>query len=562
MKKCNNCQAVVNDSANFCHLCGNSEFSPIETEPVVSGPVAEEPIQQEPAAPAEPAAQQTPAAEAPVQQEYHQQPAYQEPAAWSAPVIPSEPKPKKKPSKGLIIGICAAVVVVIAAVIVISILTNPVRRFMNSIEKDNAEDAFLIYIEDIAGHESRTEKLNETIDAYADEQLQLYINGEISYDLLTSKLGAIEQAYAYNQKVYEALDQAWTLNYYRETYTSAEEAMANGDYATAVNLYSEVAGMDFENGEDAVNKLAQATESYRDSVLAEVQTLIDDHSYTSARMLIEEALWILPGDVALQAAVETCNQAEYDYSIDCLIEEALVYTAGNDYIGAIQFLDEQIGYYPDEVRLQQTKDSCLVEFENYVIQESFRAATAGDFAYAVSLTSSGLSYFTSATVTELHQIYVSHIPVNLGDMEIFKNDSKGGSWASYTNETDKYLEDKFGGTYSHSLSVGCGSVIYLLNFKYQTFTGTVGFPKSLAADDARSSATLTIYGDGQEIAVYRNITDTTKPETFSLDVSAYEQLTLTWECEGYNIWEDWGDFATIFDGVLTPIPLALPESVG
>lgn len=564
MKKCNNCQAVVADTANFCHLCGSSEFSPIEAEPVVSAaaePIPQEPaVQEEPAAPAEPAVQESAAAEGPAGSATVQQ-AYQEPAAPHWTEMPREPKPRRKPSKGLIIGICAAVVALIAAVAAVVILTNPVRRYMNCIEEDDIEQAFEIYLEDIAGNENRTEKLTETIDSYTTEQLQLFESGEISYDLLTSRLYAIQQSCPFNEQVYVALDEAWQLNYYRETYAAAEEAMADGDYATAVSLYSEVAGMDFENGEDAVDKLAQATESYRDSILNQVQQLIDEHSYSSAQMLIEDALWVLPNDTALYAAMEDCRQAEYDYAIDCLIEQALAYTGSNDYVGAITYLDEQIGYYPDEVRLQQTREECLAAFEKYVIEESFRVATAGDFAHAYSLTASGLSYFTSATVTELQQIYVSHIPVNLGDMEIFKNSSKGGSWASYTNDVDKYLEDKFGGTYAHSVSIGCGSLTYLLNFKYQTFTGTVGFPKGLEADSARESATLTIYGDGQEIAVYRDVTDTTKPESFTLDVSAYEQITLTWECEGYNIWEDWGDFATIFDGVLTPIPLDLPDSV-
>lgn len=564
MKTCNNCQAVLPDSANFCHLCGNSEFSPVEEAPVVAAPEAEEAAVQAPETPETPevpeAPQETPESETQQTAEYaDQQPIYQDPTShqWT-----EMPKPHRKPSKGLIIGICAGVAVLISAVVLISILTNPVRRFMKSVEEENVEQAFEIYLEDIAGNDKRSEKLTETINDYADEQLQLFIDGEITYDLLTSRMYAIQQSCIYNEKVYEVMEAAWNLNYYRQTYAEAEAALSEGDYANAVYLYSQVAGMEFENGEDAVAKLAQATELYRDSVLDEVQALIGDHSYSSAQMLIQEALWTLPNDSQLLAALESCSQAEYDYGIDCLIEEAMVYAGSNDYPGALAFLDEQIGYYPDEVRLQQTREECLAAFETYVIEESFRLASAGDFEHALSLTNSGLSYFTSAKVTELNQIYVSHIPVNLGDMEIFKNDSKGGSWASYTNHVDKYLEDKFGGTYAHSVSVGCGSITYLLNFKYQSFTGIVGFPKSLTADNARESATLTIYGDGQEIAVYRDVTDTTKPAEFNFDVSGYEQITLTWSCEGYNIWEDWGDFATIFDGVLTPIPLDLPDSVG
>ena len=30
---------------------------------------------------------------------------------------------------------------------------------------------------------------------------------------------------------------------------------------------------------------------------------------------------------------------------------------------------------------------------------------------------------------------------------------------------------------------------------------------------------------------------------------------------GMNIWEDWGFFATIFDGMLVPIPIELQEDI-
>ena len=101
MKKCNNCQAVVADTANFCHLCGSSEFSPIEAEPVVSAaaePIPQEPaVQEEPAAPAEPAVQESAAAEGPAGSATVQQ-AYQEPAAPHWTEMPREPKPRRKPS--------------------------------------------------------------------------------------------------------------------------------------------------------------------------------------------------------------------------------------------------------------------------------------------------------------------------------------------------------------------------------------------------------------------------------------------------------------------------------
>ena len=142
--------------------------------------------------------------------------------------------------------------------------------------------------------------------------------------------------------------------------------------------------------------------------------------------------------------------------------------------------------------------------------------------------------------------------VNLGDMEIFQNKTKGGSPAWYTDKYDEYLTDNYGNTYAHSVSVGTGSLTYLVNYRYLTFSGTVAFPKGLASDDYRESATLKIYGDEELIAEFKEIDDGSRPESFSLNIKPYERLTLEWTCEGMNVWSDWGEYATIFDGVLVP----------
>lgn len=526
MKQCNSCQTRVDDSANFCNSCGCSDFTPIPEDP------ARETVSANPA------------------------------TYYADGGIPAAAPPRKPLSKGLVIGLCGAAAALIAVIVLIVILNNPVRQFMKAVEAADSVQASQIYYESIYGNADRSEEADARLADYADEQLLLYLNGEISYDELSANLWAIDAAGVYNANVLDCLSRAADVYNYRETYAQAEEAFNRGDYADAIVFCSRIIGDDLEFGGNVASMLAEATSRYREEILTAVRQYIENNEFPTAYALLSEAFTVLPNDAALTAAYEECVQAEYDYTIARIIEETRIYCGSNDYIGAIGFLDGQIVLYPDEARLQDARGDCLTQFETYVISESFRLANEGNFTHAASLAASGLEYFTSTTVTELYQIYISHIPVNLGDMEIFKNDTEGGMWVSNTNKTDQYLEDKYGNTYSHSFSVGCGSVTYLLNFKYQTFSGTVAFPKALTADNARESATLTIYGDGKEIAVFRDVTDTTKAEAFSLDISGYEKITLTWEAEGYNIWLDWGDFATIFDGQLIPIPLELPTSVG
>ena len=142
--------------------------------------------------------------------------------------------------------------------------------------------------------------------------------------------------------------------------------------------------------------------------------------------------------------------------------------------------------------------------------------------------------------------------VALGKMEIFQRKTVGGSDYCYTDKYDKYLKDNYGNEYAHSVSVGTGSLTYLVNHQYLTFSGTVACPKGVSSDDYRSSATLRIYGDGEVIAEFKGFNDGSRPEAFSINIKAYERITLEWTCKGMNVWRDWGYFATIFDGVFVP----------
>lgn len=511
MKICNSCQAIVEDANNFCTKCGGKEFSAVPQEEFV----ADEGMAK---------------------------------------------APGRKTNIRLIVGIAAAAVVVVAAVIIAAVvLLNPVKQLMRSIESGDFDKANQIYEDKVSDdRDSRKDAYKQVLN-YAEELLEQYTNQEIGYEDLAAKLDGIDSIGILEEDIYEIYGEADYLHNCRDTFAEAEAAFAEENYREALELYQMVAGADFENGENAASRYDESVELYRQKAVEEARDYIEAGEFYLAYSMVDSALEILPYDSELQAVYEECMQAEHNHDMLMVVEEARVYTSNGDYPGALAFLDSAIESYPDETMLQQERSQCLKDFEAYVIEESLRLAREGEYQHALSLAESGLGYFTSTQVSELAMIYKSYIPVILGEMEMFQNNTKGGSWASKTDETNKYLEDNYSNTYANSLSVGCGSVTYLVNFKYQTFTGTVAFPKGLESDGYRSSATLQILGDDQKIAEFAGINESSKPETFELDISSYERITLKWTCEGDNIWEDWGYFATIFDGIMTPIPMELPE---
>lgn len=178
------------------------------------------------------------------------------------------------------------------------------------------------------------------------------------------------------------------------------------------------------------------------------------------------------------------------------------------------------------------------------MRNKFMKAAVITFGMMISVPLTGANVLAEPISEEVYAI-------DLGAMEIFSNNSEGGMMATYTDSRDEFLVDNYGNEYSHSFYAGHGSVTYLTNYQYDSFSGTVAFPKGAYYGAAADYATLTIYGDDQIIGTFEEFNNLSRPESFYYDIASYERIRLEWDCVGMNIWEDWGYFATIFDGQFT-----------
>lgn len=478
-----------------------------------------------------------------------------------SPVITAPPAPAKRSRSKLVPFLLGAVAaLIVALIVVVCLLPNSVERVIDQIRNDEFSSAAELYQEDIMSDPEKLQQVHDEIVAYVDELMQQFMDHKISYEALTEKFDGIDKTGVLDGELFPYYDDAGYVQYIRNRYAEGETEFNNGNYQAAMECYNDVSNAGMEYSEEASEKYRQALELFRDDAIKDAQAKTEAGDFMGALNVISEALEILPEDEKLWAAHQACLDAQYEDNIQTLLEEARLYIEYKDFVTALDLLDDYIEVYPDEARFQQERITCLTQYEAYVIEESLKLAMEDNFQHALSLAEAGLEHFTSVKVTELVMVYKSHIPVLLTEMEVFKNQTQGGSWASDTDETDKYLEDIYGNKYTSSLSVGVGAMTYLVDFKYKEFSGTVGFPKGLASDGYRKSATLKIYGDGVLITEFVDVNEDFHSESFSLDISSYEKITLKWTCSGVNIWSDWGEFATIFDGVLVPIPLEIPTA--
>lgn len=146
--------------------------------------------------------------------------------------------------------------------------------------------------------------------------------------------------------------------------------------------------------------------------------------------------------------------------------------------------------------------------------------------------------------------YKAYEPVPLSTYDQLKNTTNGVA-KQYT-EINKYTEDKFGNKYTTSFALSSGSVSFAINQKFTKLEGTIACPKGTNFNfvPTLDSAQLMITGDNETPLFTSNKFEVdTEPESFSIDITGVRIITITWNCEGDNVWENWGNYATIFDGM-------------
>lgn len=506
MKRCNWCQEIQKDENNFCMKCGRTEFS------FVSENINERKEGYE-----------------------------------------------TKKVNGKVIGLIIAIAVV--GILLIFMKKDPVEqviKYIDAGDQQSLENAYRIYEEDILFNIENSEKFREELQHYMDDILEEYRKNDITFEYLNEKLSGIERLGVMDSERWHISAEAKAINSARESYQEAELEMQNQNYKEAMQLYESVLNTEFESREDAISKYESAKEHYKEEVIGEVKALISENKYEDAEIVITEGLSLLPEDADFIGLSEECTQAKSDFEIQNIVDQAQTFMQNKEFMEAITYLDESISVYPVKAIIE-TREDCLLQFETYIREESLKLAKAGEYERAKNLAQDGLSYFGSTEMEDLVEIYSSYIPVRLVDMEIFEDDSWSGGWDFGSIDKNDYLEDNYGNTYEHSMSADSGSIVYLLDYQYRTFKGVVAFPAGEKSDSYKMSATLQIFGDDDLIATFQDVAEDSRPESFVLDVSKYERLTLKWSSYGLTFTQDWGEFATIFDGVIVPVEKALPK---
>lgn len=140
--------------------------------------------------------------------------------------------------------------------------------------------------------------------------------------------------------------------------------------------------------------------------------------------------------------------------------------------------------------------------------------------------------------------YEDYRPIPISDFPQLKNTANGVEDKTFVNQ---YKEDKFNNKYLYSFSLSRGTVSYFLGGEFSLIKGTIACPKEITYSNYRKSSTITIIVDGQRKFISNPVEVDTYLQVFEIDITGASTIEIKWECEGGNIWKNWGDYATLFD---------------
>lgn len=447
-------------------------------------------------------------------------------------------KNKKSPAskkKVTVLAVCAAVLVLlIVAGAYLGWYFSPAQRLLRALE---AEDLSLV--------QELYERVEEVPEGFAEQVCEKmeglatgYIQGDTDYTSSDRTLKVYESLKAPGTE--DALAQCRqtleTIRQSREAYVKGQSLEAAKDYPAAMESFSQVIEADLWGWENARQKILRCRDAYRELILAEAAELAKSECYTEAMDRLRQGLTVLEEDEAFLKQLDVYVLAQEDKERRDLLAQAQTLASAGNYVAAIALLEGS-----EDAQIQTAWLSLRQEYADTAIADAEEAFLLKGYEAALEILEECLLTLPdNEALLEKKLWYEGYKPMYLSEYPLTV--SEGSKLY-----IDQHTQDRQDGTYIHSLAVNKGSLTFQTAGEYTLLTGTVACPKGFEEDKYRTGASVEIFADGVRIYQSAMLTVDSQPARFELDITGAQEITVTWTCEGPNIWKNWGDRATIFD---------------
>lgn len=191
--------------------------------------------------------------------------------------------------------------------------SDPVDKYLRSLDKDDSAAASQIYSEEIQKSDESKDalkvKLTERVDAIYED----FKAGNITADVAKEKLSKYKDYDPSSVYAYTTINKVSTLQKSNEAYQDAEEAENDGDLAKAITNYKKVIEDD-PNYETAQAKTLQLSETYTETMKAQAQQAANAKDFDGAIDTISTLTNVVGNTDELKAlSQQYAEQKNYQY---------------------------------------------------------------------------------------------------------------------------------------------------------------------------------------------------------------------------------------------------------
>lgn len=409
---------------------------------------------------------------------------------------PYAKKSGKKRQGLLLVGAGALICLIIAGIIGISRVADPLERFQAAIEENDYIKAAQLYQDKLK--DSGSEKVAEAgtfLVSQAENIWVKYEAGEIEYEEALNQLQEMERlGIADTLEIRQVIDQVNDMRTSRAAYESAQADMEVGDYESAIGNYRKVIAED-ANYPDAQSQLTEAVKKYKEEVLGSLTELEKDKQFEEAIAALREGLLVVPDDADLLKKIE-----DYETKIEdnlTLEIETIVRDAKNtayvseDYEAALSELKAALEQYPNRGEIEAGISEIEENYATIMLGEAEALAGESEYREAVALLKDALKLVPSSQgMKDAVSEYEAKYPVLLQQLTYFT----GKDLKNSGQEMDNMQEMQVNVVLTQEGSCFFDNT-YKLDGQYKRITGVLYQPFNRRSDTDTNK--LEIFGDGR-----------------------------------------------------------------
>lgn len=314
--------------------------------------------------------------------------------------------------------------------------------------------------------------------------------------------------------------------------SEAETYISAGNYVDSIRLLENK--KEIYNDDKLISKLMEYCSLYSDFIINNINLEYAEGRHSDAIGEGSAALEVLGGITEAENNIENIKNIMKNVYVDWKDG----YIASDDYIGAIQVLNDAVSTFPDDAVLQGNRQDCINTYIDNVIAAANSAVVEKNLELATNICDIAYDVigYDERLISEYEYID-SMQPVYLDELTPVNYDSNMWSKWQYGVTLTDTLGNKYGeyacairlGMYNSAYWYGTSWAEYYLGKEYRTISGEI-VPENKTSTEGQCQ--FVIYAD--DVCVYRSepITRKSAKISFTADISGTEFIKII--CEGLN----------------------------